>query len=156
MLLPFFICNVLVGWSPDMVNGDLFLFTVYLGWANSAFNPVIYSVFNKQYRRAFERILGCRKHNTEDISASSYSCRTTPAIYTPSYTTHHQVMKRKSTEKPCPPAPVVEPDETNNIELKTSKKSLENPPPPETVLEKKKTNNSLSAKSAICICSTDI
>ncbi len=34
-----------------------FSFAFWLGYSNSALNPVIYTVFNKDFRRAFKRIL---------------------------------------------------------------------------------------------------
>jgi hypothetical protein len=37
----------------------IFLVTTWLGYANSALNPLIYTVFNREYRKAFRRILAC-------------------------------------------------------------------------------------------------
>ena len=39
------------------VEGAGFSFAFWLGYSNSALNPVIYTVFNKDFRRAFKRIL---------------------------------------------------------------------------------------------------
>ena len=39
------------------VRGWGFAFAFWLGYSNSALNPVIYTVFNKDFRRAFKRIL---------------------------------------------------------------------------------------------------
>ena len=39
------------------VRGWGFTFAFWLGYSNSALNPVIYTVFNKDFRRAFKRIL---------------------------------------------------------------------------------------------------
>lgn len=39
------------------VEGPGFSFAFWLGYSNSALNPVIYTVFNKDFRRAFKRIL---------------------------------------------------------------------------------------------------
>ena len=39
------------------VRGWGFTFAFWLGYSNSALNPVIYTIFNKDFRRAFKRIL---------------------------------------------------------------------------------------------------
>ena len=39
------------------VQGWGFTLAFWLGYSNSALNPVIYTVFNKDFRRAFKRIL---------------------------------------------------------------------------------------------------
>eukprot|EP00095_Tigriopus_kingsejongensis_P007207 snap_masked-scaffold192_size271026-processed-gene-1.14 protein:Tk07207 transcript:snap_masked-scaffold192_size271026-processed-gene-1.14-mRNA-1 annotation:"gpcr class a orphan receptor 19 (agap000613-pa)" len=43
--------------SPCCVQGWGFSFAFWLGYSNSALNPVIYTIFNKDFRRAFKRIL---------------------------------------------------------------------------------------------------
>lgn len=46
--------------SPDSaccIQGWGFSFAFWLGYSNSALNPVIYTIFNKDFRRAFKRIL---------------------------------------------------------------------------------------------------
>ena len=43
--------------SPCCVQSWGFSFAFWLGYSNSALNPVIYTVFNKDFRRAFKRIL---------------------------------------------------------------------------------------------------
>ena len=62
--VPFFTCNVLHAvcikvegctWGP----GDTaFLITTWLGYINSCVNPLIYTIFNPEFRKAFKRILG--------------------------------------------------------------------------------------------------
>jgi len=44
-------------YSIREVEGAGFSFAFWLGYSNSALNPVIYTVFNKDFRRAFKRIL---------------------------------------------------------------------------------------------------
>lgn len=58
--LPFFflyiltpICNV----CRDTIPDKAFAVAFWLGYMNSALNPVIYTIFNKDFRRAFRRIL---------------------------------------------------------------------------------------------------
>ena len=46
--------------SPDSaccIQGWGFSFAFWLGYSNSALNPVIYTIFNKDFRRAFKKIL---------------------------------------------------------------------------------------------------
>lgn len=55
--LPFFLLYILtpvIDWKIPHVG---FAFAFWLGYMNSALNPVIYTIFNKDFRRAFRRIL---------------------------------------------------------------------------------------------------
>ncbi|XP_031412597.1 D(1) dopamine receptor-like [Meleagris gallopavo] len=61
--LPFFVLNCVVPFcDPDQhkpcVSETVFSTFVWLGWANSSLNPIIYA-FNADFRRAFITILGC-------------------------------------------------------------------------------------------------
>lgn len=38
---------------------DAFFF--WLGYSNSSMNPILYAIFNEEFRRAFQKILGCHK-----------------------------------------------------------------------------------------------
>lgn len=40
-----------------MLTGLAFKILSWLGYSNSAFNPIIYSIFNTEFREAFKRIL---------------------------------------------------------------------------------------------------
>ncbi|XP_072949573.1 dopamine D2-like receptor [Epargyreus clarus] len=61
---PFFTCSVLdafctkFGWdySPGVT---VFILTTWLGYINSFLNPVIYTIFNPEFRKAFRKILHC-------------------------------------------------------------------------------------------------
>lgn len=56
--LPFFFLYILVAvCKPCVVPKRAFSFAFWLGYMNSALNPVIYTIFNKDFRRAFRRIL---------------------------------------------------------------------------------------------------
>lgn len=57
--LPFFFLYILIPACKTRCNIPDFAFTFafWLGYMNSAFNPVIYTIFNKDFRRAFRRIL---------------------------------------------------------------------------------------------------
>ncbi|NXL84790.1 DRD1C protein, partial [Alectura lathami] len=65
--LPFFVLNCVVPFcGPDLrkpgelpcVSETVFNTFVWIGWANSSLNPIIYA-FNADFRRAFATILGC-------------------------------------------------------------------------------------------------
>ncbi|XP_053528232.1 D(1B) dopamine receptor [Artibeus jamaicensis] len=66
--LPFFILNCLVPFCRGHSEGPLLSFPcvsettfdvfVWLGWANSSLNPIIYA-FNTDFREVFARLLGC-------------------------------------------------------------------------------------------------
>ncbi|XP_042142455.1 tyramine receptor 1 [Ixodes scapularis] len=56
--LPFFIMYVVAPFCDGCVNSERFVnFITWLGYINSALNPVIYTVFNTDFRRAFRSIL---------------------------------------------------------------------------------------------------
>lgn len=57
--LPFFICNIIKAFCSDCLGKGFFFFLNWLGYANSAFNPLIYCR-SPDFRRAFKRLLcGC-------------------------------------------------------------------------------------------------
>lgn len=56
--LPFFFLYILIPACDECkISNNLFKIAFWLGYMNSAFNPVIYTIFNKDFRRAFRRIL---------------------------------------------------------------------------------------------------
>lgn len=60
--VPFFTCNVVNAvcmklQSTDCLGVTVFLLTTWLGYVNSCVNPVIYTIFNPEFRKAFEKIL---------------------------------------------------------------------------------------------------
>ncbi|XP_020284552.1 alpha-2A adrenergic receptor [Pseudomyrmex gracilis] len=56
--LPFFVLYVVKPLSPQTpIPPQAFAIAFWLGYMNSALNPFIYTVFNKDFRRAFRRIL---------------------------------------------------------------------------------------------------
>ncbi|XP_051561390.1 alpha-2C adrenergic receptor-like [Myxocyprinus asiaticus] len=58
---PFFFSYCLHGIcrKPCAINETLFKFFFWIGYCNSSLNPVIYTIFNQDFRRAFQKIL-CR------------------------------------------------------------------------------------------------
>ncbi len=61
--IPFFTCNILTavalktGRDALMPTMTLFLLTTWLGYVNSAMNPVIYTLFNHEFRKAFKKLV---------------------------------------------------------------------------------------------------
>lgn len=59
--LPFFLMYVIQPFCPSccsLRNGKLINFITWLGYINSALNPIIYTIFNLDFRRAFKKLLG--------------------------------------------------------------------------------------------------
>ncbi|KAL3095307.1 hypothetical protein niasHS_007406 [Heterodera schachtii] len=54
---PFFVVNVWRSFQPQLFTPFLFQAVTWLGYANSSLNPVIYGIFNRDFRRAFSRIM---------------------------------------------------------------------------------------------------
>lgn len=56
--LPFFVLYIAKPLFPNVkIPIQAFVIAFWLGYMNSALNPFIYTVFNKDFRRAFRRIL---------------------------------------------------------------------------------------------------
>lgn len=67
--LPFFIVAILVPLCPNCVfPKSVQSLVLFLGYFNSACNPVIYTFFNKEFRAAFKKILCCKFN----VSAPTY------------------------------------------------------------------------------------
>ncbi|KAK2150055.1 hypothetical protein LSH36_426g02002 [Paralvinella palmiformis] len=75
--------------TPAIVVSFLF----WLGYTNSALNPVIYAFFNRDFRNAFKRLLGCNKIRCSCSMFRSRCC---------SRDTNRSTLSRKDfTELPC-------------------------------------------------------
>ncbi|KAH9524894.1 Alpha-2B adrenergic receptor [Bulinus truncatus] len=59
--LPFFSLYLASGFCPGCIPEMVFTVFFWIGYCNSALNPVIYTVFNRDFRRAFHKILFGRK-----------------------------------------------------------------------------------------------
>lgn len=55
--VPFFCINIVAAFCKTCIPDVTFKILTWLGYSNSAFNPIIYSIFNTEFREAFKRIL---------------------------------------------------------------------------------------------------
>ncbi|KAK0397646.1 hypothetical protein QR680_002202 [Steinernema hermaphroditum] len=60
--MPFFIVNIWKSLYPHGVSHTYFQAVTWLGYANSTANPLIYSIFNRDFRRAFKKIISYFVH----------------------------------------------------------------------------------------------
>lgn len=78
MWCPFFITNVTSVLCRDSCNEsllhDLLNVFVWVGYISSGVNPLVYTLFNKTYRRAFSSYIRCR-YNV-GANAAGQSCKT--------------------------------------------------------------------------------
>ncbi|GFR96438.1 dopamine D-1 like receptor [Elysia marginata] len=58
--LPFFVINPIAAYNPALIHPNAFVASTWLGYVNSCLNPIIYSIFNTEFREAFKRILCVR------------------------------------------------------------------------------------------------
>lgn len=58
--LGYFVCTLIRAFAPHLVPHWLFVALTWLGYANSAQNPIIYSIFNKDFRFAFAKMISTR------------------------------------------------------------------------------------------------
>jgi 5-hydroxytryptamine receptor 1 len=56
--LPFFLTYVIRPFCPSCCPSKTFIdFVTWLGYINSSLNPIIYTIFNLDFRRAFKKLL---------------------------------------------------------------------------------------------------
>ena len=59
--VPFFTINIIAACCEDCIPGIVFSITTWLGYLNSMANPIIYPIFNKEFRIAFKRVLSFKR-----------------------------------------------------------------------------------------------
>lgn len=59
--VPFFLMYIITPFCPTCCPSEQLMdFLTWLGYINSALNPIIYTIFNLDYRRAFKKLLGIK------------------------------------------------------------------------------------------------
>lgn len=84
MWVGFFVIYVVSGWCPPStcpVPRSLNAFFFWLGYSNSTINPLLYAIFNDDFRRAFLCILGCGRRVDGSTSWTSRRASTLPAVF---------------------------------------------------------------------------
>ena len=75
--IPFFTCNTLnaisIKWEIPEIRPsmDVFLITTWLGYVNSIVNPFIYTIFNREFRKAFKKIFKVKDWSSPSFSSQS-------------------------------------------------------------------------------------
>ncbi|XP_075698435.1 beta-1 adrenergic receptor [Rhinoderma darwinii] len=68
--LPFFLANIVNVFYRNLIPDKLFLFLNWLGYVNSAFNPIIYCR-SPDFRKAFKRLLCCPRKSDRRLHAAT-------------------------------------------------------------------------------------
>ncbi|KAF2368138.1 G protein-coupled receptor rhodopsin-like [Trinorchestia longiramus] len=91
--VPFFVVNIIAAYCKECIDPLWFKILTWCGYSNSSFNPIIYSIFNKEFRDAFTRILtahgSCCGHYKPHYHSSRY-------LYAENYPSSNSACRRKS------------------------------------------------------------
>ncbi|XP_078512203.1 5-hydroxytryptamine receptor 1F [Lissotriton helveticus] len=61
--LPFFVKEVIVNICETCyISDDMSNFLTWLGYLNSLINPLIYTIFNEDFKKAFQRLMRCKHY----------------------------------------------------------------------------------------------
>lgn len=83
---PFFFTYTFTAFCDCCVPETLFKFFFWFGYCNSSLNPIIYTIFNNDFRRSFKKIL-CRRDKRRVVWTGccvvrfSIKCNISPAVY---------------------------------------------------------------------------
>ncbi|XP_067168378.1 beta-3 adrenergic receptor [Apteryx mantelli] len=80
--LPFFVANIIKVFCRPLVPDRLFLFLNWLGYVNSAFNPIIYCR-SPDFRNAFRKLLCCPRRADRRLHAVSQDLQRCPCAFSP-------------------------------------------------------------------------
>uniref|UniRef100_A0A061QFZ7 Putative dopamine D1 receptor n=1 Tax=Cupiennius salei TaxID=6928 RepID=A0A061QFZ7_CUPSA len=106
--VPFFCINIVAAVCKSCISDMVFKFLTWLGYCNSALNPIIYSIFNTEFREAFRRIL--LTYLQADCCSTSVCRRSS----------HERCDTRRATivsNHHRPPSSPLNPDPINRIEM---------------------------------------
>uniref|UniRef100_A0A7E4WD57 G_PROTEIN_RECEP_F1_2 domain-containing protein n=1 Tax=Panagrellus redivivus TaxID=6233 RepID=A0A7E4WD57_PANRE len=107
--------SILYGFSIKS-NDIVWSIAFWLGYLNSALNPVIYTVFNREFRTCFKRLLTCNhfllnSQSTNYNMYNSYNSQLRPSNKTVGYSS---VSAPPYYSRGSPPLTVQQPSSTNN------------------------------------------
>lgn len=111
--VPFFCINIVAAVCKTCISDMVFKFLTWLGYCNSALNPIIYSIFNTEFREAFRRIL--LTYLKADC-CSNVICKDSPRERCETRRTTLGVENHQYPPSPYPPSPL-NPDPINRIEM---------------------------------------
>ncbi|XP_053905749.1 beta-3 adrenergic receptor [Cuculus canorus] len=80
--LPFFVANIIKVFCRPLVPDRVFLFLNWLGYVNSAFNPIIYCR-SPDFRSAFRKLLCCPRRADRRLHAVSQDLQRCPCAFSP-------------------------------------------------------------------------
>ncbi|XP_048399014.1 histamine H2 receptor-like isoform X1 [Stegostoma tigrinum] len=74
---PYFTVFTHEGISGRQANKTVFAVVLWLGYVNSALNPILYATLNRDFRKAYEKLLCCKKRTSyhKDPPVKPLSCR---------------------------------------------------------------------------------
>ncbi|XP_029459762.1 beta-3 adrenergic receptor [Rhinatrema bivittatum] len=78
--LPFFVANIIKVFNRTLIPGQVFLFLNWLGYVNSAFNPIIYCR-SPDFRKAFKKLLCCPRNADRKLHAVSKDLKQCPCAF---------------------------------------------------------------------------
>ena len=94
---PFFLMNLVMAlWpsSADYIPERLVATCLWLGYVSSTINPLIYTVFNRTFKRVFIRLLRCRCNKSPAHAGQAAAAAAVAAAV--AATVHHQRFNNRS------------------------------------------------------------
>lgn len=94
---PFFLLNLVMVVFPSSTNkipDRLVATCLWLGYVSSTINPLIYTVFNRTFKRAFIRLLRCRCNKSPANAGQAAAAAAVAAAV--AATVHHQRFNNRS------------------------------------------------------------
>lgn len=100
---PFFTMNVIMAFVPNLPVPNYLANTfLWLGYLSSTMNPVIYTIFNRNFRRAFRKILLCQSLSASPSALARRPTQREPIIarrkYSSSLKSSHQAHEQELKE----------------------------------------------------------